>query len=212
MKEITGMLASFEKELDKNDAIVKKQFEAINPPAEASLIEVQKELGTIEPTVLDFYETLNGIVIKWNAADKKMLANEMTGSVKVNSFLNVVKDWSGVVYFGKEPEDSPILEFFPLDFFADEAAVGFCTMEGWGSMMYLYRFDNELIPLQVDFHSYLELLIKAKGTFYWQYLILEILQKKENEVSKRIKKYLPQLFPDFSFAAFEQLFDKLKIK
>ena len=77
--------------------------------------------------------------------------------------------------------DSVRRKFFPLDFFADEAAAGFCNMEGWRNMVYLYQFEGELIPLQVNFKSYLELMLKAKGCFYWQYLIWEIIDKEENE-------------------------------
>ena len=212
MKEVIKMFSDFEKEFKNNKSVVKEKFEINETPADASLIAVQKELNRIEPTVLNFYEAANGVEIKWTAVDSSMLDSEMLGRVKINPFLQVIKDWSGVVFFDKTPRDSEIRKFFPLDFFADEAVVGFCTKEGWRNMLYLYRFDDELVPLQVTFHSYLQLLIKAKGTFYWQYLILEIIQKKENEVSKRIKKYLSQLFPDFSFAAFEKLFNQLQIK
>ena len=79
-------------------------------------------------------------------------------------------------------------------------------------MMYLFKFEDALISLYVNFQGYLELMIKAKGTFYWQYLILDILEKKENAVSARIKENLPKIFPDFSFVEFEKLFKKLKLK
>ena len=165
MKDIIVMLAAFEKEIDSNDSIVKEKFEIIKTPANASLVKAQRDLNMIEPTVLDFYEAANGLAVKWKAKDAKMLANEMMGSVKINSFINVVKDWSGVVFFGSEPDDSPLLEFFPLDFFADEATVGFCTQEGWRNSLYLYRFDNELVSLQVTFHAYLQLLLRPKELF-----------------------------------------------
>jgi hypothetical protein len=55
-------------------------------------------------------------------------------------------------------------------------------------------------------------MLKAKGCLYWQYLIREIEEKEENEVSKRIKQHLPSLFPDFSFESFRQTFDVLRLK
>ena len=134
----------------------------------------------------------------------------MIGSVRVNPFLQVVKDWNGVVFFDNQPNDAVIRDFYPLDFFADEAAVGFCTREGWRNILYLYQFDGDLIPLHVNFQSYLQLMLQAKGCIYWQYLIIELVKKEENEVSARIKKYLPGLFSDFSFSLFEKLFNELR--
>ena len=212
MKETIQSVMAFETEIANNNLLEKVKFEYADIPADASLISIQKELQRIEPSVLDFYEAANGFEIKWQAVDKEIRKHEMTGSIKVNPFLQVVKDWNGVVFFDQEPADSPVRKFFPLDFFADEAAVGFCTKEGWRNMLYLYQFDGELVPLYVSFESYLQLMLKAKGCFYWQYLILELIKREENEVSQRIKKYLPSLFTNFSFSEFEKLFTQLRIK
>jgi hypothetical protein len=169
-------------------------------------------LKRIESTVLDYYELNNGINIQWKSADTELLQNEMVGTVKVNAFSQVVKDWDGVVFFDADAADSERRKFFPLDFFADEAAAGFCTKEGWRNMLYLFRFEGDLIPLYVNFKSYLQLMLIAKGTIYWQYLVVELTSGQENEVSARIKKYLPSVFPDFSFQSFENLFNELRIK
>src|SRR5262249_37075090 len=103
-------------------------------------------------------------------------------------------------------------EFFPLDFFADEAAAGFCTRDGFREMIYLYQFEGDLIPLYVSFQSYLELMLKAKGCFYWQYLIREIIDNEENEVSKRIKQHFPLLFLDFTFKSLKRSYNELHKK
>jgi hypothetical protein len=211
MKELIEKIFSFEKEMDNNKLIVKEKFECLNTPAIPSLISIQRELKMIESTVLDFYELAGDLVIKWKAVDPELLNYEMVGSVKVNTFSQVVVDWNGVVFFDDEPMDSEIRAFFPLDFFADEAAVGYCTKEGWRNTLYLYQFDGDLISLHVNFKSYIQLMLLAKGCFYWQYLILEIIKKEENEISGRIKKYLQSVFPDFSFLAFEKLFNELRI-
>ena len=64
MKEIIEKFMAFEKELDNNKMVVKEKFACINHPVEHSLLKVQRELNRIEPTVLDFYETANGIDAK----------------------------------------------------------------------------------------------------------------------------------------------------
>ena len=213
MKEIIQALITFsEKEIAGNKLVRREKFEYERQPVPVTLISVQRELKRIEHSILDFYEISNGIEISWKAADPEMLQHEMTGIVKLNPFSQVVKDWSGVVFFDNEPDDSPVRKFFPLDFFADEAAVGFCTKEGWRNMLYLYQFEGELIPLYVNFQSYLRLMLLVKGCFYWQYLMIALIKKEENEVSERIKKYLPALFSDFSFSGFEKLFSEVRIK
>lgn len=211
MKELIEKIVLFEKEIDNNKLIVKEKFECPKIPGDSTLLSIQRELKMIEPAILDFYEIATGIEIKWNPVDPEMQENEIIGRVKVNPFSQVVIDWSGIVFFDNEPADSPIRGFFPLDFFADEAAVGYCTKEGWRNTLFLYQFDGELIPLHVNFKHYLQLMLIAKGCIYWQYLIIELVRKEENEVSKRIKKNLPLLFPDFSFIAFEKLFNELKL-
>jgi len=212
MKEIIGKFISFEKELDNNKMVVKEKFACIHHPVEHSLLKVQRELNRIEPTVLDFYEIANGIEVKWHPTNPALLERDIVGRIKVNSFSQTVRDWSGVVFFEHHPADSPQRKFFPMDFFADEAAAGFCTKEGWRKMIYLYKFEGDLIPLHVTLESYLSLMLQAKGCYYWQYLILEMLQQEENEMSVRIKQYLPSLFPDFSFAMFEKSFNETRIK
>ena len=211
MRDIVGQFILLEKELDDNKQIVKEKFEVTNQPADLSQLVIQRQLKRIEPTVLDFYEIANGIEVKWEAADAELRGLDMTGRIKIDAFRQVVKDWSGVVFFDRDPADSPRRKFFPLDFFADEAAVGFSTMEGMRSMMYLYKFEGDLIPLYVSFESYLLLLLQTRGCYYWQNLILEILEGQENEMSGRIKQYLPRLFPDFSFDTFKKLFNEIRI-
>ena len=212
MNELVKKVKEFEKELTGNKLVIKEKFELADQPAQNAQISTQRSLNRIESSVLNFYDVANGIEIKWKAADTDMQQNEITGSVKINSFLQVVKDWNGVVFFDKDPVDSPVRKFFPLDFFADEAAVGFCTKGGWRNMLYLYQFEGELIPLYVDFKSYLQLMLEAKACFYWQYLIIELISNEENEVSRRIKKYLPDVFPGFSFTTFTKLFNDTRIK
>ncbi len=212
MKEILQQLMDFQKELDSNKLVIKEKFEYESTPADAAQIDTQRQLKRIGPTVLDYYAVQNGIDIKWKAADASLLANEMVGAVKLNPLSEVVKDWSGVVFFDNEPADSARRKFFPVDFFADEAAAGFCTKDDYRAMMYFFQFEGDLIPLHVTFSSYLQLMLQAKACYYWQYLIIAINNKKENAVSERIKLHLPKAFPGFSLAGFEALYNNLRIK
>jgi len=212
MKKIIDGMAKLEAELKKNNKISQVSVSYFDSPANLEQLDELEKSGKIEKTVLDFYRASDGFEINWAAVDENLVKNEILGRVKINPFQQVVKKWSGVVYFDGEPENSARRKFFPTDFFVDEAAAGFCSLEGYRDFMYLYKFEGDIIPLFVKFADYLQLMLLAKGCLYWQYLILSIVDKAENEVSSRIKTYLPQLFPGFSFAAFEKYFNENSIK
>jgi hypothetical protein len=212
MREILDSIISFEEELHRNSAIRVVAFDFFNSPAKSEQIDELQKSGKIEKTVLDFYCVSDGFEIKWQPVDILFEEHEMFGRVKVNPFQQVVRNWSGVVYFDDEPENSPRRKFFPLDFFAGEAAAGFCSLEGYRNMMFLYLFEGDLIPLYVNFENYLKCMLVAKGCLYWQYLIVELINANENEMSRRIKEFLPRLFPDFNFQAFEKVFNEVRIQ
>ncbi len=212
MKDILDEIIAFEDELRLNKLISLTAFNFFNSPANSQQIDELEKSGKIEKTILDFYSVSDGFEISWRPVNPILKKNEIMGKVKINPFQQVALNWAGVVYFDDEPENTPRRKFFPTDFFIDEAAVGFCSLEGYRNMMYLFQFEGDLIPLYVNFRSYLRCMLAAKGCLYWQYLLLELINGKENEVSKRIKKFLPQLFPDFSFQSFEKLFNEVRIK
>jgi hypothetical protein len=212
MRETLDSIIAFEEELRLNSAIQLVTYDFFNSPANSGQIESLQNMGKVEKTVLDFYRVSDGFEINWRPVDISFEEHEMFGRVKINPFQRVVRNWSGVVYFDDEPENSPRRKFFPLDFFADEAAAGFCSLEGYRNMMFLFRFEGDLIPLYVNFENYLKCLLATKGCLYWQYLIVELISGAENEMSSRIKRFLPQLFPDFGFHSFEELFNDVRIK
>jgi hypothetical protein len=211
MKEILDAVVALEKELRLNTSIEVSAFEFFNSPANSRQIEEFEKNGKIEKTVLDFYGVSDGFEIGWQPVDTALKAHDIAGRVKVNPFQRVMRNWSGVVYFDDEPQNSARRKFFPLDFFVDEAAAGFCTLEGYRDMIYLFKFEGDLIPLDVDFEGYLRCMLMARGCVYWQHLLLELTSGQENEVSRRIKAFLPRLFPDFDFQAFAGVFNEVRV-
>lgn len=206
MKKIIEEIEKFAKEIQVNTALKNAAIQYFDSPANLEQINELEQSGKIERTVLDFYRVSDGFTVSWQPAEAGKVSLEIFGAVKINPFQQVVRKWSGIVFFEGEPDNTLRRKFFPTDFFTDEAAVGFCSLEGYRSYMYYFKFEGEPIPLYVDFYHYLHLMLLAKGCFYWQYLIFEILDNEENEVSKRIKNELPIIFPDFSFQAFKDYF------
>lgn len=212
MREVVDSVISFENDLRRNQSVREVKFEFFNSPANSKQLDELEQSGKIEKTVLDFYRVSDGFKFSWQPTDVSLEEHEIVGRVSINPFQDVVRNWKGVVFFDDEPENTPRRKFFPTDFFVDEAAAGFCTFEGYRTMMYLFKFEGDLIPLYVNFKSYLRCMLMAKGCVYWQYLLLELISGEENAVSERIKQYLPRVFPDFTFQSFESLFNELRIR
>ena len=212
MREVLDAIIALEEALRLNASIKVTAFEFFKSPANSRQIEEFRKNGKIEKTVLDFYDVSDGFEIGWQPVDAALKTHDIAGRVKVNPFQQVMRNWGGVVYFDDEPENGPRRKFFPTDFFVDEAAAGFCTLEGYRHMIYLFKFEGELIPLEVSFEGYLRCMLMARGCVYWQYLLLELTSGQENEVSRRIKEFLPRLFPDFEFQAFARLFNDVRIQ
>jgi hypothetical protein len=206
MKELIKKIEKFGKEIQANPLVKEADILFFDSPANLEQLNELEQSGKIEKTVTDFYRVSDGFAISWQPADPNKVSLEIFGAVKVNPFQQVVRKWNGIVFFDGEPDSTPRRKFFPADFFADEAAVGFCTLEGYRDYMYYFKFEGEPVPLYVDFKHYLNLMLLTKGCFYWQYLIFEIIEDKENEVSARIKSELPVVFNDFSFQIFREYF------
>lgn len=211
MRDILEIIIDFEETLRTNPAIRLNRFDYFDSPANSGQLDELEASGKIEKSVLDFYRISDGFAFDWQSADPKFPDGDIVGRVRVNPFQQVMRNWQGVVYFADEPETSPRRKFFPLDFFIDEAAAGFCTLEGYRRMMYLFHFEGDLIPLDVTFRNYLRLMLAAKGCLYWHYLLLAVLENRENPVSVRIKRHLPALFPDFSADGFSRLVHELSL-
>ena len=212
MKEVVDSIIKFENDLRRSKSVREVKFEFFNSPANSKQLDELEQGGKIEQTVLDFYRVSDGFEFSWQPTDASLEQHEIIGRVRINPFQEVVRNWKGVVFFDDEPENTPRRKFFPTDFFVDEAAAGFCTLEGYRNMMYLFRFEGDLIPLDVNFKSYLKCMLMAKGCFYWQYLLVELISGQENAMSERIKQHLPRVFPDFTFQSFESLFNELRIR
>jgi len=211
MKKIIDDIIRFENELKANDNLTLIEFNYFNSPANISQLNELETGRMIEKSVLDFYRISDGFEISWDADDDDLHQGDINGRLKINPFQQVVTNWKGVVYFDNEPAESPVRKFFPMDFFANEAAVGFCTKEGYQEMLYFFNFEDELKPLCVNIRGYLQLMLLAKACYYWQYLILDILDESESEVSQRIKTRLSKIFPGFSFQAFSEKFNEVRL-
>lgn len=159
-------------------------------------------------SIKTFYSQLNGVITHWIHSDNKNDPS-ITGHVKLLSAKDVGSIGRDIIWFDHTPTNDPLRLFKIIDFFMDEAAVGF--YENGDEEMYLYQFEGSPAPLGVNFEGYIRLLCEAKGFFYWQQVLLALKTKKENLESKNFKTYMPQIFPDFRYDDFVKLYEEVKI-
>ncbi|UFH55827.1 hypothetical protein [Spirosoma sp. KNUC1025] len=212
MKKYQPFLDDFDEQLTKNNSLTVQKALFFNIAAKKADLAQVRKTGRVGDDVLNFYGQGNRWEVQWAPNVPAPELEEIRGSINILPFENVFSNWEGVAFFKDTPADSIRRRFFVVDFFADEAAVGLVVTAEHKDQMYYSDFENDPKPLQINMDGYIQLCVAAKGTIYWPYLLFELIEGEENPVSERIKKHLPELFPDFSFDAFSTLFGKLRIR
>ena len=207
--DFLDLVTNLEDELESNPKIVVTDFQT-----PLALNKKEKEVSKkVTPSVIfSFHQNLNGLSIGWKP--KKKQNPDVKGSVKVLSLNEILQDWKDVVYFNFTPEQERIRNFHPIDFFVDEACVGAFLNESSKQdvSLYLYSFEGEPTNLNLDINGYIQMMVASKGFLYWQYTVVEILESQENPVSQRFKEWMPKLFPGFSWQAYVQKYNQLKLQ
>lgn len=212
MKNYQSFLDDFASQLQKNKQLTVQKALFFNIGAKKADLEQVRKTGRVHEEVLKFYAQGNSWEITWTPKEATPELTELVGRVAILPFEKVFSNWEGVSFFSSTPADSLRRRFFPIDFFADEAAVGLVVTEEHKGQLYFSNFESDPIPLYINLNGYIQLCVAAKATIYWQYLLFELIEGEENPTSQRIKEHLPTLFSDFSFKAFSQLFNKLRIR
>jgi hypothetical protein len=202
-KSVSNLCIILYKELNDNKDLLfyEKKFEQKPAPSN----EVKPEWPD---AIQSFYRELNGLEIHWEHMDYPEDSSK-SGRIRILRAEEIAPKGSRPVWFEFTPEDSPMRSFHIIDYFIDEAAVGFYDN---APEMHFYEFESKTIPMGIDFNGYIQLLKESRGYFYWQRALLAIKNNKENTESKQFKENMPVLFPSFSFEEFKKLYDSLRIK
>jgi hypothetical protein len=195
-------------ELSANQALTVEDF-TIGLP----LNKREKEsAGSVTPAgILYLHQVMNELVIAWEPKDAQ--DPDVKGATKILPAKEILKDWPGVVYFDFTPPDARIRHFHPVDFFVDEACVGAFLNEPDRDdpAMYSYQFEEDPTSLEVNMTGYVAMLLASKSFLYWQYAILEIINQKENPMSRRFKEWMPRLFSGFNWQEYVALYSTLRL-
>ncbi len=177
-------------------------------PIDKDVLSKAGELD-FKDSFLDGLQHGQNYLLKWSAAS--VTDPDIRGMVKILPLSQIIQDWEGIVYFSDTDKDDPIRNFYPVDFFVDEACVGIYAGSDQTTSLYLYDFQEAPYRLDLDMEGYLKMILLSRGFFYWQDAIRAIRSGADNPQSERFKKYMPELFPDFKFEDFVATYEQLRL-
>ena len=208
MKKIIYTLLDKLFDLEDEGKIVLNERYALNLEEPLS-----KELAgfKLDNNLISLYKELsNGLKIEWIADDE----NNIRGRMELVKLEHVITDQKGIIYFPGD-EGLDICNYYPVDNITVEANCGFYmdpeTQEVFKEMYYHYNGTEEISGLDLDFKGYIEMAFEAKVYFYWPTVILDIQCGSECHETKEFKKEMPKLFPDFTWDAFVQKYESLRL-
>lgn len=206
-KRLRIRIFEFDDELRANSNL---QVRNVTTPLALNKREKANVKDVTPQDIFYLHRDMNGLTVEWEGQD--ISDPDVRGSIKILSVKDILRDWSGVVYFDFTPNTDRIRNFRPIDFFVDEACAGAFLNEpdNEDDSLYLYNFEGEPVNLHLDMKAYVEMMLAAKGFLYWHYALIEILSQKENPASQRFKAWMPRLFPEFSWTEYVALYERLK--
>lgn len=163
----------------------------------------------IDPTIIKFYTARNLWKIEWNT--KENVDFNAQGTFDFITIEQVMQDsWDEEL--GGNDWAPDMKGFRPLDMFYDmDGMVGFFINRPEKTGLYLLHSDSSMSALNVDMEGYLQLLVMSKGFGWWQNALVQISKGEEMPNVASFKENMPKIFPDFSWEAFEELYESVRI-
>ena len=212
-EEYQSRISTLAKAINRNARVRRTATKPMRQGDEQALHARSTQLpGTLAP----FYAYRDGFLVKWN--EKEGEDPDVFGSINIRPLadlfdgLLVELDPSvGYVINANHAQPiSPTGVFRPLDFFVDEACVGFFSDYGSKDELYYHDFGISFYSLKTDFAGYVTLLAHSYGYAYWQQVILNHEYGYRTDAAGRFKEDMPRLFPDFDYQAFIALYESVK--
>lgn len=119
----------------------------------------------------------------------------------LNDILNGIngEGWKNVIWFDSmsEIKKNEMMQYFPFDMGLSEETVVLKCENGYidNKLFLLSIYEDEIIDLNLDINSYMELLLQSKGFEFW----LRAYRDRDSEQHKKFMHYIPQLFPNSDF-------------
>lgn len=157
---------------------------------------------SLDETLLEFYQSLNGCYIKWQHIEKEEKeTNEETnlsiaGEIRIASIsdllfpkLKITQQYQDQ-FLEDEVED--LQNFRVFDNSDDYMRVGFLIEDGIikSDLYYVLEDAEGFSELPFSFKEYLELMIQYKGMYYWQYAIT----MDDQDFKAKAANYIKEIF------------------
>lgn len=180
-------------------------FPLISEPVDWDKLETAR----FHPDFIKQYKNINGAKFSWYSKED----TSVYGSCRFLKVKDILTQQKGVLVFNDASTDAWQNDFYPVDFFTDEACAGVFAGKQASNCMYLYLMDDEYpINLNVSVQAYFDLMIAAFAFEYWQLVLKANSTKKSNPSSLRFQSQMPLIFHSFSFNDFTEQYELSKIK
>ena len=168
-----------------------------------------KNIDAAPKAARPIYENLTQSRLRWSKGE--IDGYYVDGSINIIPLEQANGDWKDIIWFDYMDADDPLRFFKPVDYFSNETMVGVIDKEG-STEMYCHSLGNEPPQsLGISAIGYLELLSMTRGFFIWQRAILGLRNGIVYPEAEALKKYAPQVFPNFNYDEFVQRYEELKI-
>ena len=204
---IRGLNYSLENALDEE--IIKNYeinyFSPIN-----DFFKEEINLLKLNSSIITFYEFSNGVNMRW-------ILNLEKGIIGQLSFLkieDILKDWSGKLFYKNDLEENDLLEYFkPFDYVTPEVSSGILITPNFTSESIYCHISGgtDLFDLDLDFNGYIEMAKEAKIYNLWTIVLLQIQTGKESTESISFKENMPKIFPEFKWDDFVKKYESLRL-
>ena len=193
MRDVRARLEAMVEGLRDNPRVEVVAAEIGDPATGAELSAAEKHAPA---DVLDFYREVGTFSLEWRHTVAELAQGDLAdqGLVNVIGVTEVYGDWSGNVWF--PGEDETFREVNPFDAFVPEA----CAALTDGPTVAYHYYGEELADTGRSFTEWFELLLEARGYWYWiQTLCAETADSHEAEAFRRV---MPEVFPGIDLAGF----------
>lgn len=185
-----------------------EHFGPINP-VDDSLIEEALKLGFKESFAYSYSQAAKAL-LNWEEKDS---GKSIVGGFRILNLDHILKKLSISNFDPKYyDDDDPILDFYVVDEFCNEAGVGIYAGKSATNSLYYFAIDERPEYLGLDFSGYMAMLIASRCFMYWQKAILSIRNKTENAETVKFKEHMPRLFSGWTWEEFIAKYESVKIE
>jgi hypothetical protein len=211
------------KQLESNPLIEIDHFEMEEGLSNANILMIEEEFKIIVPeSIKMLYREVSSVDFLWllkDGADVPLLDNDSFGSVNGKAYIpdlytvfdgignSTGKDaWKNFFWFPDSMDNETIEEnkkVRPIDFFDNNNGECVCVLKEESKFikddLYLRYEDGEILPLDLTIDTYIDLLTTTFGFVNFQ----SAYMSRKSYENKKMKYYLPRIFPAISLKEFE---------